>query len=103
MKAYSFYPFDPKQKGSLAPGCYKAFVAEVVLTGCDRVRGTIVYDSLRFTLIQSATLKRLLPKCSDSIQCSVSFQFWSDEVVAVPKLDSGVRILHSSKLDEAFR
>lgn len=102
MKDYSFSPYNT-QTGKLREGIYKAFVEEIEISGCDRIRGTIVYDNLRFTLLSSATLRQLLPKCKDKIKCRVSFQFHSDELVAVPKLDSNISVLYSSKLEEVFK
>lgn len=102
MKAYTFSPYN-STTGKLREGCYKAFVEEIELCGCDRIRGTIVYSQMRFTLVDSATLKQLLPDCKDRIKCRVSFQFWSDELVAIPKLDSNVQVLYSSKLEGLFK
>ena len=84
---YVFSPFDFATK-KLLDGCYKAFIKTVVITGEDRIRGSIVYDSVRYTLVITASLTNALREPQDAIHARVSFQCWSDEQVAVVKMDA---------------
>ena len=83
---YVFSPFDFATK-KLLIGCYKAFVKTVVISWEDRIRGSIVYEGVRYTLVITASLTNALREPQNAIFTRVSFQCWSDEQVAVVKMD----------------
>lgn len=100
VREYHFSPFDPETR-RLRDGIYVAFVKEIELTGEDRIRGSFIMDDKRYTLVQTATLRQLLRRPKDKIRVRVSFQSWSDELVAVPKLDEA-KVLFTQELYDAF-
>lgn len=99
-KEYHFSPFDP-ETGDLRPGIYLAFMKTIELTGEDRIRGSFIHNERRYTLLQTATLRNLLRGPKDKIRVRVSFQAWSDELVAIPKLDEA-QVLFTQELYEVF-
>lgn len=99
-REYNFSPFDPEGQG-LRPGIHLAFVKSIAISGADRLRGSIVHEGKRYTLVQTATLKNMLRHPHDKIETRVSFQAWSDELVAVPKLDEA-RTLCTQDLHDTF-
>jgi len=99
-REYHFSPFDPETK-QLRAGIYVAFMRTWTITGEDRIRGSIVVDDKRYTLVQTATLRNMLRYPKDAISTRVSFQSWSDELVAIPKLDEA-RVMFTQELHDAF-
>ena len=99
-REYHFSPFDSETK-KLRDGIYVAFVRKIELTGEDRIRGSIVLDDRRYTLVQTASLRNLLRGPKDKIITRVSFQIWTDELVAVAKVDEA-QVLFTQELYDTF-
>lgn len=100
MRDYHFSPFDPETK-QLRAGIRVAFVKVIRISGEDRIRGSIVHEDKRYTLVQTASLRNLLRFPKDKIETRVSFQLWSDELVAVPKLDEA-KVVYTQELYDTF-
>lgn len=95
-REYTFSPYDACTK-ELREGIRVAFVKSIEIKGSDRIRGSVVVDDRRYTLVQTASLRNLLRGPMDKIITRVSFQTWSDELVAVPKVDEA-RVLFTQEL-----
>jgi len=89
---YVFSPFDYATK-KLLTGCYKAFVKTIVVTGEDRIRGSLVHEGVRYTLVITASLVNELREPQDAKHARVSFQCWSDEQVAVVRMDEAAEVV----------
>lgn len=100
IRDYQFSPFDPQTK-ELRAGIRVAFVKSTCISGADRIRGSIVHEDKRYTLVQTASLRNLLRYPKDKIETRISFQLWSDELVAVPKLDEA-KVVYTQELHDTF-
>src|SRR5690554_6181589 len=100
VREYQFSPFDPETK-QLRDGVRVAFVKTIRISGEDRIRGSIVHDERRYTLVQTATLRHQLAHPKSVIETRVSFQIWSDELVAVPKMDEA-KTIYTQELYDTF-
>jgi hypothetical protein len=100
VREYRFSPFDYTTKKLLA-GCYRAFVKEVEVCGEDRIRGSIVHEGARYTLVITASLVNGLRKPKDKVRTRVSFQSWSDELVAIVKMDEA-KTIYTQELYNVF-
>lgn len=100
IRDYNFSPFDPETK-QLRYGIRVAFVKTIRISGEDRIRGSIVHEDKRYTLVQTATLRDMLRYPKDIIETKISFQVWSDELVAVPKLDEA-KTVYTQEIHDTF-
>lgn len=83
-KQYTYSPYDAKTR-KLLPHVQSAFINTVVINQNDVDNGVIYMDERLYTLVVSASLRRLIKESKHGyIVLRVSFQKHVDEYVAIP-------------------